>query len=285
MKAMKLRTVLLFVPADRPEFFRKACRSAADTIIFDLEDAVAPSKKEESRHLLERELSRGLPGEHREIAVRVNALSTPWGADDLEMVSRRPEIDVVILPKSEPGAVRLTGRFLDDAHHALICLIETARGLQLAYDTLRASERVSGAMLGAEDLTLDMNMRRTPEGAEIDFARKALALAAYAAGVQPIDTPYPQVDDLDGLRRDTRRAREMGFTAKAALSPRQIAVIREVFRPGPEELQEAQRIVRAAEDAEIKGLSMVALDGAMIDAPVVARARRVVALAGEADGK
>jgi len=266
-----LRTVLLFVPADRPDFFTKAASSAADTLIFDLEDAVNPEQKEKSRLLLERSLAE-LSFQGRELAVRLNPLSSPWGRDDLSMVLCCDRIKTIVIPKADPAEIKLTEQLLGNSAIKIICLIETARGLQLAYETASASSRVDGLMLGAEDLAADMNLRRTPAGQEIRHARHIIAMAAYAAAVQPIDTPYLQVDDLNGLRLDTLQARELGFTAKAALSPRQISVIRDEFRPSPEEVEKAKRILEAAGEAKKRGRGVVTLDGAMIDQPVIARA-------------
>ncbi len=278
----RLRTVLLFIPADRRDFFPKAAASAADTLIFDLEDAVAQEKKENSRRLLERVLKEETFGS-KELAVRVNSLTSPWGRGDLAMVMNSGVVSLIIIPKAEPDEIRLTEQLLGENGLNMICLIETARGLQLAYDTACASKRVVGIMLGAEDLSTEMNLKRTDAGQEIRHARHVVALASYAADVQPIDTPYLQVDDLEGLRRDTMQARDIGFTAKASLSPKQVPVIRKVFRPDPVEVEKARRIMQAAGEAEIKGRGVIILDGAMIDAPVVARARRLLELAREVE--
>ncbi|MGM0688488.1 MAG: HpcH/HpaI aldolase/citrate lyase family protein [Bacillota bacterium] len=279
----RLRTVLLFVPSDRQEFFPKAAASAADTLIFDLEDAVAQEKKESSRSLLDRVLKEESFG-RKELAVRVNSLTSSWGRDDLTMVVHSGIVRLIIIPKAEPHEIRLTDQLLGNSCPDIICLIETARGLQMAYETALASKRVVGMMLGAEDLSTEMNLKRTASGYEIGHARHVVALAAYAASVQPIDTPYLQIDDLDGLRRDTIQAREIGFTAKASLSPKQVPVIREVFRPDPEEVKKAMQILLAAEEAESKGRGVITFEGAMIDAPVVARARRLVEIAREVEG-
>jgi len=279
----RLRTVLLFVPADRQEYFSKAAASTADTLIFDLEDAVAQEKKESSRSLLDRVLKEESFG-RKELAVRVNSLTSPWGRDDLTMVVHSGVIRLIIIPKAEPHEIRLTEQLMGDSCPDIICLIETARGLQMAYETAVASKRVVGMMLGAEDLSTEMNLKRTAAGHEIRHARHVVTLASYAAAVQPIDTPYLQVDDLEGLRRDTVQAREIGFTAKASLSPKQVPVIREVFRPDPEEVKKAMQILLAAEEAESKGRGVITFDGAMIDAPVVARARRLVEMAREVEG-
>lgn len=276
------RMVFLFVPGDRPDYFNKAAESQADTIIFDLEDGVACSGKEESRVLVEQALQ-GRKFGSRELAIRINPLSTPWGLKDLEMIRRCSAINVILLPKAEPGSVKKVNEALEKENISILCLIETAFGLQKAYETAKASSRVNGLMLGAEDLAAELNLERTVEGTEIQFARQVLVLAANAAGVQPIDTPFLMVSDLDSLAEDAKNARKMGFTAKAALSPRQVPVIRKAFLPCLEEVKQAKKIVGAAEQAELRGRGIVIVDGAMVDRPVVSKARRVIELAGEDD--
>ena len=274
------RTALLFVPGDRPDYFDKAAESQADTIIFDLEDAVACSSKEESRVMVEQALEERSFGS-RELSVRINPLSTPWGLKDLEMIRRCPAVNVILLPKAEPGSVKRVSEALEKESFLILCLIETAIGLQQAYETAKASTLVDGLMLGAEDLAAELNLERTAEGTEIQYARQVLVLAANAAGVQPIDTPFLRIGDLDSLAEDAANARKMGFTAKAALSPRQVPVIRKAFFPDSEEIKKAKIIVEAAEQAELQGRGIVIIDGAMVDQPVVIKARRVLDLAGE----
>lgn len=272
---LKSRTVLLFVPADRPDFFDKAFSSGADSIILDLEDAVTGKMKENSRKTLE-EYINNKKVDYPEIAVRINPLSTPWGHEDLRMALSLNITLTVLVPKAEPETVLEVDKLLGASPLNIICLIETARGLQRAYDTALASKRISGLMLGAEDLALEMNLKRTAGGEEIAHARQVVALAAYAAGIQPIDTPYLQVSDMEGLRLDTENACKAGFSAKAAISPRQVPVIREAFRPGQDELEKALKIVRAAEEAEKSGRGIITLNGCMIDEPVVSMARRIL---------
>lgn len=280
---LKSRTVLLFVPADRPDFFDKAFSSGADSVIFDLEDAVTGTMKEKSRKTVE-ENFKGKMVDDTEIVVRINPLSTPWGPEDLKMVLSYDFVRTVLVPKAEPETVREIDRLLDSSPVDIICLIETARGLQRAYETALSSQRISGLMLGAEDLALEMNLIRTTGGEEIAYARQVVALAAYAAGIQPIDTPYLQVSDVEGLRFDTENARKAGFFAKAAISPRQTPIIREAFKPGQDNFEKALKIVRAAEEAERIGKGVVTLDGCMIDEPVVARARLILKQWKEAGG-
>lgn len=277
------RTVLLFVPADRPDFFDKALSSGADSLIFDLEDAVAGKMKEKSRKTIA-EYFKGKKADHPEIAVRINPLSTPWGHEDLKVVLSSSFVTTILVPKAEPGVIREIEELLGSAPVNIICLIETARGLQLAYETALASEKIGALMLGAEDLALEMNLKRTAGGEEIAFARQVVTLAAYAARVQPVDTPYLQVSDLEGLRLDTGNALNAGFTAKAAISPRQVPVIREAFKPGQDDLDQALKIVQAAEQAENSGKGIITLDGYMIDEPVLSRARQILRMWKEAGG-
>lgn len=274
----KKRTVLLFVPGDRPDYIPKALASGADSVIFDLEDAVAPERKETSRETVERSLKEN-DFSGCELVVRINPLSTPWGREDLEMLLRSTVADALLVPKADPEEVQKIISLVGGTSMVLICLIETARGLQLAYETALASPKVNGLMLGAEDLALDMHLKRSAAGGEISYARQVVALAAYAARIQPIDTPFLQVSDFEGLRLDTEEACARGFTAKAAISPKQVPIIRECLKPDRDEVEKAKQIVKRAEEAKNEGCGIATLDRLMIDEPVVARARRVLELA------
>jgi citrate lyase subunit beta / citryl-CoA lyase len=275
------RTVLLFVPGDREDYMRKAASSPADTLILDLEDAVLPAAKEAGRRLVAETCASPFSG--KEVAVRINPLDTPWGRADLAAAARLAGVQTSVIPKAEPAAVREVSRLLTGSGKEIICLLETALGLQLAHTIAAAAPCINGIMLGAEDLAAEMNLTRTREGAEIEFARRIVSLAAYAAGVQPIDTPFLDLRDLQGLKDDTARAKTCGFTAKACITPRHAALIKEIFRPTPAEVEQARRIVQAAAEAELENRGVAAAGGRMVDRPVVRRARRILEQAQEGE--
>ncbi|KJS88403.1 MAG: hypothetical protein JM58_01165 [Peptococcaceae bacterium BICA1-8] len=279
----KLRRALLFVPGSSPAMIRTSSIIDADSLIFDLEDAVAPSEKESSRFLLQKAFE-ALTFGNKEIIVRINPLYSPWGYDDLKLVSKIPNVNTILIPKATTEAVLEVDKALKGTNKEMICIIETACALEKAYEIATSSDRVNGLFLGAEDLAADMNFERTVEGEEIQFARFTVARAAYAAKVQPIDTPYITIDDLAGLRVDTLKSKSMGYAAKASISPLHIPVIKEIFTPSAEEIANAKRIIKAAEEADKKGLGAVQLDGKMIDLPIVLRAQKILDLCGEVDG-
>ena len=159
-----------------------------------------------------------------------------------------------------------------------MALIETAIGLETLYDVIKASQRMIGVLLGGEDLTSDLGIKRTKEGEEIFYARNKVATVCRALKVDAIDTPFTDTNDYEGLAKDTVRAKSLGMTGKSAINPRQIEIIHAVFSPTEVELNYALRVLAAMEEAEKEGKGVFSLDGKMIDAPVINRARTTVGL-------
>jgi len=276
----KTRRVLLFVPGSSPALLRTATVINADSLIFDLEDAVAPSEKDSARYLV-KHATQNLSFGKKEIVVRINSFQSPWGYEDLEMVSGLEYVDTVMIPKATPETVKETEKYLEGTEKEIIGIIESAYGLQKAYEAATASSKLSALQLGAEDLSVDMNYERLPDREELLFARHTIVLASHASNVQPIDTPYISIDDLDGLKNDTIKAKSLGFTAKVCISPLHVPVIKEAFTPTEEEVAYAKRVIQAAEEAEKKGLGAIQVDGNMVDLPLVLRARRTLSLVEE----
>ena len=279
---------LLFTPANGGRKVEKALASTADAVILDLEDAVAVSEKPAARAAAEQALRhRGAKPAY----VRVNALSTPHCFDDLvAMVGGAP--DGLVLPKVETRQDVLTADWvigqLEQRHGlaagrvGLAPIIETAAGVAAALEIARASPRLRWIMFGAVDLSLDMDFDlddpSSEEGGAMAQARFAIAAASRAAGLPgPIDTAFPDIHALDRLRASSNRARAMGYSGKACIHPGQLPVVNEVFTPTRRELERARRIVDAFDAAERAGSAAVSVDGAMIDYPVVLRARRLLA--------
>lgn len=282
---MRLRRSMLFMPGNNPNMLQNAGVLGSDTVILDLEDAVAPGEKDAARFLVAAALTE-TDFYGAEKVVRINALDS-FGRDDLAViVPARP--DGVVLPKVQEAAdIQVLDEILSDLERrhrvtqpiAIFALIETPLGLCNALPVARASKRVRGLLLGAEDYTAAINATRTKDGQEILYAREALVAAAYAAGVQAVDTPFTDIDDEAGLDADTRLARQIGFTAKLVINPRQLATIHAIFTPSEQEIAWAKRVVRALEDAKAKGLGAVAVDGKMVDLPIVTRANRILDIA------
>lgn len=280
MSVTSLRRTFLFTPGNRPERLAKAAGLACDAVIFDLEDAVpmAAIEKEAARTAATEALST-LEFGTRERGVRINPLSGPYGRGDLLAVVAAP-LDWVVLPKCEDAAqVTQVAQILQAAGcgAGIIPMVETAKGLVNA-EAIAAAPRVAALFFGAHDFSVDI-------GAELDgqallYARSRVVVAARAAGVDPIDSPYAQIDDPVGLVQEAVQARRLGFAGKQVIHPSQIGPVNQAFTPDPSQVAWAQRIVDTYSQAEAAGLGAVAAGGEMIDAPVVARARQILAADG-----
>ena len=282
----RLRRSRLYLPGSGPKLFPSAGLHGADGVILDLEDSVHLGEKDTAR-LLVRNALRCLDFGGSERMVRINQL--PLGLEDLAAVI--PErVDLVLVPKVESAeqvravADCITGSVADagvDGPVWIMPILESALGVERAFDIATASERVSGLTIGLEDYTADLGVPKTPEGDETAWARSRLINAARAAGVQAIDSVYSDVADMDGLRRYAERSRAMGFAGMGCLHPRQVPVIHAAYAPSEAEVARALAIVAAFAEAESKGLSVVSLGTKMVDPPVVKRALELVALARE----
>lgn len=272
-----MRTAL-YVPGSSPRMIEKSRTVDVDVVILDLEDAVSAGEKASARARVAEELRREASMSRW---VRINPVDSAEHLDDLRAVLPTSP-DGILLPKADPESVAALDRFLDNtgaegANVPVIALVETARGLLEVAALCRASSRLTGLQLGAEDLTAELGVERTAGGEEIRFARHQLALAAHAHGLMAIDTPNLTIGDDEALRADTAIARSCGMTAKTCIHPAQVPVVEAAFRPDPDEITWARRVVAVAVRAAREGKGAVALDGQMVDAPVVARARRILA--------
>ncbi len=260
----------LFAPGSDAAKLSKALAAGADAVIADLEDAVAADAKEEARETVEATFGRTEPGPLR--LVRVNAVTTAWFAADLALAGRLG-LDGIVLPKATPEAV-------DQARGAglpVVAIVESAVGLQQSAETARRAG-VAGLILGAVDLGLDLGLDPLPGGEHLLYARSKLVVDSAAAGLRgPIDQVWTATRDDAGLARDAELGRALGFRGKACIHPAQVAVINSAFLPSERELERAQRTVAAYDAAAADGRGAVALDGEMIDLPIVERARQLLA--------
>ncbi len=289
----RARRSRLYLPGNQPEFPVNVGLFGADCVLMDLEDSVAIDRKAEARILVRRLLgSQGGFFGASEIAVRVNPLAGPFGLSDLdEIVGARPQ--ALVLPKCESATDiedwdREVGRLeiesaLPRGFVLFMPIVETARGVASAVAIAAASPRNVALCFGAEDFRRDLGVERGGEEEEISVARSLVVLAARAAGIEAQDSVYSGVDDPGGLEASSRRAKSLGFSGRGLIHPSQIVIVHRVFSPSMEELARAHRVVETLEKAESEGRGAVSLDGVMIDAPVAARARRVIALAGGQD--
>jgi len=262
-----------------------------DSVMFDLEDAVSPREKDAARHLVFRAL-RDYDYAGVERIVRINGLDTPHGLEDIAAVVAGG-VDAVRLPKTDgPNDIIAVERAVEAAEKRfgrpagsvkLIAAIESARGILSVREIATASARLVAIAIGAEDFVTDLHTTRSPDGVELLAARSMIVLAARAAGIMAIDTVFTGVDDPEGFLREVRLAKQLGFDGKSVIHPSQIALAHSVYAPTPEEIAKARRVIAAAADAEAKGSGVISVDGKMIDKPIVERAERVLALAGEVE--
>jgi citrate lyase subunit beta/citryl-CoA lyase len=280
----RFRFSRLYLPGNTPGLMLNAGLHSAEGIILDLEDSVAPEKKDEAR-ILVRNALRQVNFFDAERMVRIN--QGRRGLEDLGFVIPH-NVNLIIIPKCESADYvrsveseieRLKNRSHRDSTTHLMPVIESALGVENSFEIARSSDNVVAMALGLEDYTSDLGVPRTAEGMESFYARTRLVVAAKAASVQPIDSVFSDVGDMEGLRQTVRLSKSLGFEGMGCIHPRQIQVIRQGFAPEAEEIEKSRKIALAFETAREKGLGVVALGTRMIDPPVVARAQKTLDLA------
>jgi citrate lyase subunit beta/citryl-CoA lyase len=290
------RRSLLFSPGDSPDLMRKAPGAGADVICFDLEDAVAPGRKDEARAAVREVLADPSFDPDAEVCVRLTAESPAadldgvlgvdgGGTDSEDDGPDGVRLDAVMLPKVESAdrverAAALCAERGRDL--AVFALVETAGGV-LSAQAIAAADPTDALVFGAEDLAADVGATRTDEGTEVLYAREHVVLAASAADVDAIDTVYTDFSDDAGLREDAAFARRLGYDGKLAIHPAQVAPITEAFTPDPGDVEWAEKVLDARDEAEREGRAVFEVDGEMIDAPLIAQAERLLDRAPEAD--
>ena len=263
----------LFVPALRaPEWLAKAVATGTDAVIVDLEDATAPNEKERAREVV-RGLSLG--GSSPWVFVRVNPGPSARFAADVAAALQAGASGIVLPKASSAQDVRRVPAQVG----AILVQVETARGVLRALELAESDPRVVGLGFGAEDLSADLGVERTREIGEFATARSLVALAAAAAGVGAVDTPWFDIGDPAGAGREALLARQLGFTGKFVIHPSHVGAVGSAFAPHDTEIERARGIIEAFEAAVADGSGIATLDGRMIDLPVVVSARRVLARA------
>ncbi len=273
---MQVHRSWLYVPGTRPDLVNKALGGSADAVVIDLEDAVPPQRKDEARGLVARLLADEVP---KPVYVRINDPHSPWGRADVEAVAQ-PALAGVRVPNCESAdTVRLVEDWLAEAGSAagLHCLLESALGVERAYEIATASPRVASVGLGEADLRANL---RVHLDAALTYARSRLVVAARAAGLpSPVQSVYARLRDPDGLRRSTHEGRSAGFFGRSVIHPEQVDVINEVYTPDQGEVLAARALVAGLEEATERGsAAYVTADGSFVDPAVVAFARWTLAL-------
>ncbi|HFS8576010.1 TPA: citrate (pro-3S)-lyase subunit beta [Streptococcus pyogenes] len=282
----RLRRTMMFVPGANAAMLRDAPLFGADSVMFDLEDSVSLKEKDTSRALVHFAL-KTFDYSSVETVVRVNGLDS-CGALDIEAVVLAG-VNVIRLPKTETAqdivdveaviehVERENG--IEVGRTRMMAAIESAEGVLNARDISKASKRLIGIALGAEDYVTNMKTRRYPDGQELFFARSMILHAARAAGIAAIDTVYSDVNNTEGFQNEVRMIKQLGFDGKSVINPRQIPLVNEIYTPTKKEIDHAKQVIWAIREAESKGSGVISLNGKMVDKPIVERAERVIALA------
>ncbi|GAA0071617.1 citrate (pro-3S)-lyase subunit beta [Clostridium sardiniense] len=283
----RLRRSMMFVPGSKPAMIKDCTIYGADSVMFDLEDSVSILEKDTARRLVYHAL-KSMDFGNTETVVRVNALDSEFGLEDLKAIVRA-QPDVIRLPKTE------TAQDVIDMENVIASIekevglpigttkmmaaIESALGVLNAYDIATSSKRLMGIALGAEDFVTDMKTNRSPEGIELLAARSQIILASRAAKISAFDTVYSDVNNEEGFIREATLIKQLGFDGKSLINPKQIDLLHKIYEPTIKEIEKSILIIEAAEEAERRGSGVVSVNGKMIDKPIIARAERVLMIA------
>ena len=276
----------MFVPGNNPGMMQDAFIYGPDSIMLDLEDSVTMAEKDAARLLVHNAL-KTIDYGNTEMVVRINPLNTAYGKKDVEAVVKAG-VHVIRLPKTETAEeVREVEREIERVEKEIGCLgrtkimaaIESTLGIVNAYEIAVASERMMGIALGAEDYCANLKTQRSPEGTELLFARQQIVVAARAAGIDALDTVYSNLNDMETFRKEVELIKQLGFDGKSIINPRQIEIVNEVFAPTEKAIEKAKTIIAAIKEAEKRGSGVIAVNGKMVDRPVVIRAQRTIDLA------
>lgn len=282
----RLRRTMMFVPGANASMLRDATLYGADSLMFDLEDAVSLKEKDSARLLVYNAL-RKFDYSSVETVVRINGLDTV-GRQDVEAMVLAG-VDVIRLPKTETAQdivdvaaviTEMETKYdINVGTTKMMAAIESAEGVLNAREIAQASDRLIGIALGAEDYVTNMKTHRYPDGQELFFARSFILHSARAAGIAAIDTVYSDVDNTEGFLAEVELIKQLGFDGKSVINPRQIPLVNSVYEPTEKEIQNAKEVIWGIREAEAKGSGVISVNGKMVDKPIVERAERVIALA------
>ncbi len=277
---------MMFVPGNNPGMMADAHIYGPDSIMLDLEDSVTMAEKDTARLLVHNAL-KSIDYGDTEMVVRINPLNTPYGKKDIEAVVKAG-VHVIRMPKTETAEEVVEVECeIERVEKEIGCLgrtqimaaIESTLGVVNAYAIATASKRMMGIALGAEDYSANLKTQRTPGGEELRLARETIVVAARAAGIDALDTVYSNLNDMETFRKEVEFIKTLGFDGKSIINPRQIEVVNEVFAPSEKAIEKARTIIAAIKEAEKKGSGVIAVNGKMVDRPVVIRAQRTIELA------
>lgn len=281
---------MLFMPGNNPGMLVSADQLGADAIIYDLEDAVSLGEKDSARELVKNALI-NLAFEHSFVTVRMNPIDSPYWQDDLDAILPA-EPDGIVIPKASVEAVQTVEKYVNDFYDKqqvkeedrtirFLLLIEDAAGIINADKIAASTNRADALLLGGEDYSVSMGVDRTDDSKELEYARFRLATCARAFHLDALDTPFTDINDEEGLKKDTAFSKQIGFNGRLVINPRQIPAIHRIFTPSQEKIEDAQIVLQAAEDARKNGKGVFSFRGKMVDKPVISRAENLVKAAKE----
>ena len=287
----RLRRTMMFVPGNNPGMMADAHIYGPDSIMLDLEDSVSMAEKDAARLLVHNAL-KTIDYGNTEMVVRINPLNTPYGKKDVEAVVKAG-VHVIRMPKTETAEevkeleeeiIKVETELGCVGRTQIMAAIESTLGALNALAIATASKRMMGIALGAEDYCANLKAQRTSGdspyfGMELQMARQCIVTAARAAGIDALDTVFSNLNDMDTFRREVEMIKAMGFDGKSIINPRQIEVVNEIFAPKEKEIEKAKTIIAAIKEAEKRGSGVIAVNGKMVDRPVVIRAQRTIDLA------
>ncbi len=287
MSEKKLCRTMLFCPATNPKLYLNAPFLGADSIIFDLEDAIRYADKDAARDLL-CEALKSVDFRDTTICVRVNALSTEFGEDDVRaIVPAGCRYIRLTTCESKEDVQKLDGILteleekygIEKGSVKIQCSIESPLGVHNMEDIVRASDRVVSMSFGAEDYTRLLNVDRTKDATELFYARTKMVNIAKVVGIEAIDTSWTDFNDIEGFEKEAKLGKQLGFSGKTCIHPSQIEVVHKIFTPSADEIEKSLVIIEAMKAANIEQGGVIQINGKMIDIPVIEKAKRIIALA------
>ena len=283
----RLRRTMMFLNCQKPGLIKDPYIYKPDSIMLDLEDAVAEKEKDAARYSLYHALQE-IDYHGAERVVRINGLDTPYWKEDIRCAVAGG-CDSIRIPKTESAqdvhmveeAIIAAEKEFDipEGRTLIMSAIESARGVMKALDICEASDRMFGIALSGGDYTKDLQTHITGTGLELMGARQNMVIAARAAGVQCFDTVYTDLDNMDGFRQDVETIHLMGFDGKSVINPRQISIVHDIFTPSKKDIIFAEKVVKEIDDKKAKGIGVFTVDGKMIDIAFYDGAKRTIALA------
>lgn len=284
---MKNLRTMLFMPGNNPGMLVSADILEADAIIYDLEDAVSIDQKDAARDLVSNALE-NLEFNNSLVTVRINPTDSPFWKKDIKKILKS-NLDALVIPKASKKSIKKVEKYVDkickkeniENKFRFYALIESTQGVINAKKIAKASDKIDGLLLGGEDYSVDLGVERSQSSKELAYARYVIATVAKAYGLNAIDTPYTDIDDIEGLVEETKFVKSIGFNGRLVVGPRQVPTINEIFAPKKEEIENAQAILKLRDEAEKEGLGVFSFKGKMVDKPVISRAENLIKAAEE----